>query len=370
MTSFHPEVGAAAKGEEIPPVSYLDWYIPKIRENRPYDLSRSGLQFEWDLSEVKEAWKDHRRFGGDERNLVASRYDVDVDNVQLCHGATQGLTLAILAASKGGRVAVEMPSYGPVSQTARILGLETIAINRVPKKGYWPIERETWARIIPDVDMVVITSHLNPTGWPLSLNDREWLSNLCRENDTIIVCDEVYADADPKWTPMHQEGEHCITINSLTKVHGLGVLRYGWIIGSEEIIIRVRRAFHNFEGMMASPSIQYAEMAFQKLDNTIDRILRYRTNNLSKLNSMLERLEIDWIPPPCGVFGAFRLPGIDTMEMIETIGTERGFLAVPGCMFGKGLEDWLRVAWSVDETSFEKSLEVLESVLRTAMNIT
>ena len=58
------------------------------------------------------------------------------------------------------------------------------------------------------------------------------------------------------------------------------------------------------------------------------------------------------------------------MEMIDTIGKEFGLLAVPGCMFDSGLDDWLRVGWSIDPSSFTKAVEVLEKVIIKAMDIT
>ncbi len=367
---FSPQTGAPTRGELIPPVSYLDWFIPRIIEQRPYDLSRSGLRYDWDLGNIEEAWKDHRSIEKDERTIISKRYDVDLENVHLCHGATQGLTLAIVAASNGGKVAVEMPSYGPVSQTARILGLETVRLEREKTIGYWPIERSSWAKQIRECEIVIISSHLNPTGWPISQDDRNWLVNQCKENNTILICDEVYADADPSWEPMFSEGEHCITINSLAKIHGLGQLRYGWIIASKKIIPRIGRAFHNLVGMMSSPGVKYGELALQHSDQTIKLINLYRKNNLKQLKSVLSRLGIEWEEPPCGLFGAIRIPGVNTFEMIETIGKEKGFLAVPCCMFDDDLEEWLRISWTVDEVQFKKSVSVFESVLRTAMNIT
>ena len=45
-------------------------------------------------------------------------------------------------------------------------------------------------------------------------------------------------------------------------------------------------------------------------------------------------------------------------------------MAVPGCMFDSGLEEWLRVGWSIDKKSFSEAVEVLETVISKAMDIT
>ena len=120
---------------------------------------------------------------------------------------------------------------------------------------------------------------------------------------------------------------------------------------------------------MSSPVIRVADRIKDRLHEPVDLIEYYREMNLPILEQCLSRLGIEWNPPPYGVFGAFRIPGIDTMEMIDTIGKEFGLLAVPGCMFDSGLDDWLRVGWSIDPESFAAAVNVLENVLRTAMDI-
>jgi len=369
MAGHYPEAGGPVRGSTIPPVAYLKWYIPRLKEHRPHNLSFSGLQFPWEIDGIPDVWKDHRGPGIDERDLVSEMYNVPVKNIHLCLGATQGITLAIAAASRGGKVAVEMPSYGPVVQAARILGLETIAVHRRPTSSAWLIDRAEWENTLSRVDLLIFTPQLNPVGWSFTEEDRDWLINKSKEMDVRIISDEVYAAADKEWRPMFTEGDHCITLSSLTKVHGLGVLRYGWIVASDEIIANVANVFHNMEGMMSSPTIRIVEHIRSRLDEPIQLIKEYRKQNIPVLQKALERLGIEWTPPPTGVFGAFRVPGVNTLEMIDTIGKEHGLLAVPGCMFGFEMEEWLRVGWSIAPENFAEAVTVLETVLRTAMDI-
>ena len=120
---------------------------------------------------------------------------------------------------------------------------------------------------------------------------------------------------------------------------------------------------------MSSPVIRIAEQIKDRLHEPVELIEYYRKKTCHCYRNAL-RVGIEWIPPPYGVFGAFRVPGVDTMEMIDTIGKTHGLLAVPGCMFDSGLEEWLRIGWSIDPESFAKAVIVLEKVLLTAINIT
>ena len=370
MEGHHPVSGGPAKGKDIPPVSYLKWYIPRLKEMREHNLSFSGLQFPWELGSFDDVWKDHRGPGVEDRQMVSEMYNVPVENIHLTHGATQALGIAIASASRGGKVAVEMPSYGPQSQTARILGLETITVRRLPTDKEWIIDREAWEEVLSQVDLLTICPQLNPVGWTYTKQDREWLIEACRRHDVRIISDEVYSGADRNWKPFFEEGDNCVSISSLTKVHGLGQIRYGWMIASTEIIANAENTFHNMAGIMSTPVIRVANRVKPRLHEPVDLIDYYREKNLPVLQDCLNRLEIEWNPPPYGVFGAFRIPGVDTMEMIDTIGKEHGLLAVPGCMFDSGLEDWLRVGWSIDPDSFAKAVEVLEKVIIKALDIT
>ena len=49
MIVVEPRLGGPVGGDEIPPVDYLSWYVPRLQENRPHDLSQSGFAHDWDF---------------------------------------------------------------------------------------------------------------------------------------------------------------------------------------------------------------------------------------------------------------------------------------------------------------------------------
>jgi aspartate/methionine/tyrosine aminotransferase len=82
------------------------------------------------------------------------------------------------------------------------------------------------------------------------------------------------------------------------------------------------------------------------------------------LQTVLEKHEIDWAPPPAGLFGAFELPGeMSAFEVVETLGKKHDLLAVPGCMFDESLDRWLRVAWSIPADKFAAAMVALDALL-------
>ena len=80
-------------------------------------------------------------------------------------------------------------------------------------------------KAIEQCQIVMITPISNPSGWPLAVEDREWIVKQVKENDVILIADEAYNDAyrqSDNYRSIHSYGENCLSINSLTKVYAMG----------------------------------------------------------------------------------------------------------------------------------------------------
>ncbi|MDP6333921.1 MAG: pyridoxal phosphate-dependent aminotransferase [Candidatus Poseidoniaceae archaeon] len=380
---YWPRFDAVSDNSQIPTIGYLDWYVPRLEENRPYNLSLSGMQYEWNIKEIMnnsiyEIANHHIGSLKDPRINVSKRENVEVENIVICHGATQALHVSVCAAmamsnKKTNLIAVESPCYAPVVQSPQLFNYPVRKVRRLPAQdGPWRIDKEEWLSAIKDSAILMITPILNPCGWDYHPEDRDWIVQACKENDVIIIADEVYLDSKREhvtYAPFHRLGEHCISVNSLTKIYSLGTLRFGWLISSKEISEQARRAFFTLSGMIGSPTLRIADSIFPNLDDAISKMQEYREKNLPLLRKMLDRMEISWNEPPYGLFGAFQLPlEIDSIEFVDNECKEFGVLAVPGSMFCPELTNWLRVAWSIEPNLFAESLINLEKALILALN--
>ena len=381
MDNTWPHHGSPTIGKEIHPIQYLEWYVPRLQQMRKYNLSFSGLQYPWDFetylaANLKDVGYHHIPEFPNPEQMVAQRYAISPHKIAITHGATQALNIALLACleptTNGQRniVAVESPAYAPVVQTPLLLNCDTIPVQRYPPVdgfGPWRINKKEWLDVLQQSKVLMITPQLNPCGWDYESSDRRWIIDTCKKLAIKIISDEVYIDSmkdTEDYKPFHLEGEHCISINSLTKIYGLGPLRFGWIIANKEIISNAKRAFLTFSGMMASPTIRLASAVFPHLDLALEKIKKYREINLPVLREMLERQNIVWNEPPHGVFGAFQLPnGFDSMTFVDEACAEHSVLAVPGSMFSRELSGWLRVAWSIEPVLFSEAIINLEKAL-------
>ncbi|MCH2637618.1 MAG: pyridoxal phosphate-dependent aminotransferase [Candidatus Thalassarchaeum sp.] len=366
---MEPRLGGPVSGDGVPPVDYLSWYIPRLQENRPHDLSQSGFEYDWNLDVDNAKMLGFWESGANPAEWVAERYGVDVDQVCVTHGVCQAISLAILAAlpEDGPRVVgVEMPSFAVVSQCARLLGCEVIPFHRGPNPGDWRLNRDELLDILPRVGAIALTPMMNPSGEMMLKEDEDWLIEVTRDAGVNIVSDEVYLDASMGtefYRPMYLRGENVISVNSLTKCYGLGPLRFGWAIGPAKMIQDVRNAFHNLQGMASAPSMAIAEAAFPRLDEALDALRAAREENLPKLIDVLAENGIVWSPPPIGIYGLIPIE-TDAVQAMAEHGAPLGLLATPGGMFHKDLSNHLRIAWGGDADAFEAAMPVLSQFLK------
>ena len=374
-----PNLGGPASGAAVPPVDYFDWYFPRLYAGVEHDLSQSGFQHPWDWSALAGGSLPDdicAQFGEplDANVWVAAREGVAPERVVVGHGVTQCLTLALLAAMEEGssrRVAVEMPSYAPASQFPRLLGCEVVPFWRGPAHtedtGPWLLDREGLAEMLGDVSAVVTTTPQNPTGWMMTADDQQWLADACAEAGVGIVADEVYLDSTrgtPDHRPFFTYGEHCLSVNSLTKCYGLGTLRFGWVIGSEARISAATRAMHNLQSMLSIPTLRLIKLAWPHLAEPLTLSMRRREQNLPLLLDVLAAHGIDWTPPPSGIFGCIALPeDCDAQQAIEQVAEPLGLLAIPCTMFAPQLANQIRIGWGAEPEEFQQSLAAFDEFL-------
>jgi len=380
-----PLAGSPDRGVDLHGVGYIDWYIPKMREKRDHDLSKSGLPYDWALHESADsskmlamAWA-----GEDPRQWIAEREQVSVEQVALAQGVTQGISLAILAmmppadgSQRSSRIAVEMPAYGPTVHAPRLLGLEAVPFDRMPEdldgaeamNEPWLLDRGQLSKILPTVGALVLTPVLNPTGWGLTKDDQEWLVAACAAENVGIISDEVYLDISrgyESYRPFHREGAHCASINSLTKCYGLEALRFGWVIASPERAAAARRALQSIQGEIATPSIILAKCAWPHLDRVLIEARKRHYENTATLGILLKKHGYSWTPPPDALFGAIRLPDLaNSFEIMDMQARDLGILAVPGDMFHPKLGNWMRISWTAPPDEFKKSIPNLDILLQ------
>jgi DNA-binding transcriptional MocR family regulator len=280
------------------------------------------------------------------RRQIARRYveaGVALTEHDLCTtiGATEGLSLALLAVAKPGDViAVESPAYFGVLQTIQGLSLRAIEIPAHPRTGLDVDAFEETIRGQSVAALVVTPTVSNPLGSIMPEAAREKLVRVARRAGIPIIEDDVYGELVFDGTrprPLRSfDDENVVLVSSVSKTLAPGY-RVGWIAGGRwhARIVRLK-----YSHSLACPALLGMAVAEFLASGGYDRHLRrLRTAIAGNVERYREGI-LGAFPEGTRVSfprGGFVLwvelpPGVDALVLHEQA-LRRGIVVAPGPLF-------------------------------------
>lgn len=139
------------------------------------------------------------------QNLGLHGAGLDVDQVLLTQGATQGLDIVIRTLLRpGDTVAVEVPAYANLLQSLRLAGIRVLGVPRT-LEGLCiaTLQTHAEARPGPGIKALFVNTVLhNPTGASFTMANAFQVLQLADQHDFWVVEDDVSRDLLPGLAPM------------------------------------------------------------------------------------------------------------------------------------------------------------------------
>jgi aspartate/methionine/tyrosine aminotransferase len=363
---------------------YLEWI-----DGRPaaatYDLGSSDLRLDPpERTVVPPALAGYEDPPEDARLVaqVADRYDVPESEVLVTAGATHANLLAAATAlslaaevdetpETGPQVLVEKPGYQPLTATPASFGGRVDRFLRPAEDGY-PLRVDRVENALAnDFAMMTVTNRHNPTG---RLAERETLAGLARvaaDAGGYLLVDEVYAPYVDGETARAGGGRafggvtaaglpNAVTTGSLTKFHGLGGLRIGWLVAPEAFVDRARTVAAHVPAV-AAPSRALARRAFHHGDRLTTRQRSLLADNHERLTAFVdERDDLSGVVHEGSSFALLSHESADG-DAVARAAWDAGVLVVPGRFFD--VPDAFRLSLGRDAEQIEGGLAVLGETL-------
>ncbi len=213
------------------------------------------------------------------------------------------------------------------------------------------------AAIRPNTRLVLINLPNNPTGKLLDAATFAELVALCRRHGLWLVNDEVYRlidrDAALRLPCVADVYERGISIDAVSKSHGLPGLRVGWMACRDDGL-RARTATRKqTESLcLSAPSEILAEIALSASAALLARNRRIAEANLHCVDAFLQERPrlFSWHRPEGGVVGYVRYHGADGVEWFAARTAETlGVLVLPASVWRSALaplpEDHFRLGF-------------------------
>jgi hypothetical protein len=354
-------------------VQYLTWARRFLGSTR-YNLGTSGeREFHLDTRAV-----DLYDPSGPQRAVaaIAHHHDRPANECHLAHGASQALFLAMAAVLRpGDEVLIEAPVYQPVLRIAEGLGCVVRRFPRVaPQFALEPAR--VAAALTPRTRLCVVSNLHNPSGARATDEALREVAAIMQRQGGYLLVDEVYSamdalgDGEGRFRETARRlHEHILTVSSLTKTHGLGQRRLGWVLAPAHLHENIHNQLVANIGIDGTDHGNVAAFAFAHIGEIRQVALRRQGQRRGIVSQRMRvwrarhsGVDLEWSEPEAGLFGWLRLPGVaDLRARIERGARTHDVIAVPGEFFE--MPEGVRIAWSLDEQDLDPALDRLEAVL-------
>jgi len=297
-------------------------------------------------------------------NRFAVTYEPS-NEVLVTVGGSEAIDLALRAlVSPGDEVLVPEPSYVSYSPITAIGGGVPVGIETFAKDQFKLRPESLRAAITPRSKVLILSYPSNPTGTVMTREDLEPIAKIVEEHDLIVISDEIYAELSygikhVSFASMPGMRDRTILVSGFSKAFAMTGWRMGYACGHPDIIGAMLK-IHQYTVMCAPVMGQLA--AIEALRNGMEEMERMVESYNQRRRLVVKGFRdigLD-IHEPQGAFYAFpsiAKTGLSSDEFAQRLLAEGKVAAVPGHVFGKGGEGFLRCSYATSVANLTEALE-------------
>jgi aspartate/methionine/tyrosine aminotransferase len=349
----------------FPRIEYVEWLEDRI-DDTTHDLATSDLHGRHDGHPSLES--DGSADATTVRQQIATRYGVDTEQVLVTAGATAATFLAVATLlDTAEHLLVERPGYEPHVATPRGLGGRVDRFDRRPEDAYGLDLDEIDHRLQAQTGGILVTNRHNPSGRLLERSALAEAASLAGDHGARLLVDEVYApygsagDGTGPFGSVTAAGlEHTVVTASLTKFHGYGGLRIGWLVADRDFVERARSIAVHLP-TVATPSCRKAAAVLDAGETEVPAARELHDELAGLLTTFVEaHPSLSRVTAPECSFG-FLAHERCSGDELAAAASEQGLLVVPGRFFGD--EDRVRVSLGGTPETMTAALSALDTAL-------
>lgn len=286
----------------------------------------------------------------------------------LCFPGTQTSLFAVImgVTEAGDEVLVGDPMYATYEGVIRASGAKMVPVPLRAEKGFRVQAEDIAARITPRTRAILLTTPHNPTGSILTVEDIDAIGELALEHDLWIISDEVYEqlvfDGSTFVSPLSRPAiaDRVIAVSSISKSHAAPGFRSGWCVGPSELTAALLPLS---ETMLFGNQPFIADMTEQAVREGSTVAAGMRSRYAARAAVLSDRLSQESClilhRPQAGMFAMINISftGMDGKTYALDLLENGGVAVMPGTSFGTTMNDWVRVALTINGSNFDKAID-------------
>ena len=219
------------------------------------------------------------------------------------------------------------------------------------------------------INVLVLSYPSNPTGAILSKEERDLLYNIIKENDLIVITDEIYASLcfEQYYSVAQYKDilDKIIYVSGFSKMFSMTGLRLGYVCAKEQYMKEIMK-IHQYNVSSAPSIVQWG--ALEGLRSCLSEVEEMKISFEERKDFCLKKLrdmglEVNNPKGAFYIFPSIKKYNMTSEEFCRKLLNDKKVAIVPGSAFGHGGEGYIRISYCYSKEELEECLNKLEEFI-------
>lgn len=293
-------------------------------------------------------------------------------------GAMEGLYLTLLSLlNPGDEVIIPAPYYVNYVQMVNMCYARPVIVENFDVTDLSFRIEDIEAAITSRTKAIIINTPSNPSGLIIPSYKIEAIAEIAKKKNIVVISDEVYKclvyDGLRFQSIVKIDGmrERTILINSLSKEFCMTGYRIGYVLAPTEVIETMTKLQENVCACAPLPS-QYAAIEALKhgkcySQNMLEAFTRRRNLIVNRINN-IKGLKCHKPEATFYIMMDISSTGMHSEEFCMALLETVHVACVPGITYGKGYDNYVRIAFTLDEEKIIEGVDRIERFMIAILN--
>jgi aminotransferase len=330
--------------------------IEAINENKTTYTSNAGIV------ELREEISKY---------LKTQHISYNKNEICITVGGSEGLMDVFTALlNPSDKVLIPTPAYPAYESCVKLIGAQVINYNL--NENFSINFGELENLISKEKPKVMVVSYpCNPTGAILSNEDNNRLYKIIKDNEILVISDEMYSslcfkDEYYSIAQFDDIKNKVIAVGGFSKMFSMTGLRIGYVCASEAFMTSIMKV-HQYNVSSAPSIVQWG--AYEGLVSCMEDVEDMKKEFINRRDYLYNRLISMGFESiiPMGAFYMFpsiKKFGIGSEEFCERMLKEAEVAVVPGTAFGVGGKGYMRISYAYSMEQLKEAADRIENFVK------
>ncbi|MEO1225909.1 MAG: aminotransferase class I/II-fold pyridoxal phosphate-dependent enzyme [Pseudomonadota bacterium] len=307
------------------------------------------------------------RFGG---------ADYATDEIMVTPGGQHGMfVIALSLLNPGDEIIVPCPGYNPYHQAADLADAVVRKVPMTMETNFTLTADLVAPHITERSKILVLINPNNPTGTVTPPDEVRKIAELARENDLIVISDEIYArltfgnNTVQPVAPLPGMRERTITLSGFSKAYAMTGWRIGYLAGPRALIEPMSEVNHAFAISTTAASQHAALAALTGGDECVEEMQRTYDQRRRAILAGLDAIGMSYAEPQGGFYVYADVAslglGMGAGAFCERLLAEGRVMMYPGTIYGDHTDDFVRMSMTQPVPRIKEAMVRMAGVVDT-----